>query len=216
MEGESVDFRSDIYSLGVTLYYTVSGRLPPSGTSFVSAARSQATPTPVTPQLLDRSIPTEVENLMLKMMAEAKEDRFASYPDLVRAIDDAIGSCRPGEKRVAARAPAAPAVRGGGSWIAPLVVALGVLLGLAIVGFALKGDGAPGVGPPSLKVRTDPEGAEVHLDGTFLGTTPVDLEEVRGGVLLLKLEGYRPVEVTPELEPGDRGDLFFHLEALPD
>lgn len=83
--GSEIDFRSDLYSLGVCLYQMMSGLLPYSGT--VSTVMQQH----VTANLPERTarnsvtIPIDVYNIICKMMAKKPDDR---YDDVFQLLDD--------------------------------------------------------------------------------------------------------------------------------
>jgi hypothetical protein len=88
--GERVDFRADIYALGATLYHLVSGKPPFEGDNADALRTKHATA--VRPALVRhsgqaRSTMTAVEQLCARMMAPEAEDRFASYDDLLRALE---------------------------------------------------------------------------------------------------------------------------------
>ncbi|MBS1119237.1 MAG: pknB 10 [Deltaproteobacteria bacterium] len=87
--GEPIDFRADIYALGATLFHLVSGRPPFQADSVAELVTLHATA--ARPTLPRRGQPRTqigaIDSLCAKMMASRPEDRFASYDELLRAIE---------------------------------------------------------------------------------------------------------------------------------
>jgi hypothetical protein len=87
--GEPVDFRADIYALGATLYHLVSGRPPFVAESVDQLLTMHATAArPSVPRGTNpRTTITAIDALIARMMAPRPEDRFASYDELLRALE---------------------------------------------------------------------------------------------------------------------------------
>jgi hypothetical protein len=85
--GQPVDVRADIYSLGVVLYRMLSGALPFQGDTPWAVVNQHiaSAPPPLREAMPD--LPEPVTNLVEKMLAKRREDRFQSPRELVAAID---------------------------------------------------------------------------------------------------------------------------------
>jgi len=84
--GEEIDSRSDIYSLGITLYQMLTGCLPFEGDT-ASVMAQHITQAPPRPSELDPDITDEVEAIVLKMLEKKPQNRFQSTDELIKALD---------------------------------------------------------------------------------------------------------------------------------
>ena len=97
--GKDIDFRTDMYSLGITLYHILAGKAPYDGTSVVDVITQHfSAPIPDIREVRP-DISRRFANIIKKMMAKQKEDRFASWEDFIAALD----KCEEMEKKRAQR-----------------------------------------------------------------------------------------------------------------
>jgi tetratricopeptide (TPR) repeat protein len=89
-EGRKVTQRSDIYSLGGSLYRLLTGRLPFEADSAMSMMYRHKHEALVPPCELMPTIPKAISDVIVKMMHKKPEDRYASMAEVTAAIDEAL------------------------------------------------------------------------------------------------------------------------------
>lgn len=85
-KGESCDERSDLYSIGITLYEMLIGQVPFDGETAISVAM-QHIRTPMTPPCeLNPAIPVGVSDFVLKATQKEPKDRFQSAMNMMSSM----------------------------------------------------------------------------------------------------------------------------------
>lgn len=83
------DFRSDMYSLGISLYHALSGRPPFDANTAELVAAKHLSENPLPIKTLAPHISDHTAYAIMKTMARKPDDRFASYDEFIEQLEDA-------------------------------------------------------------------------------------------------------------------------------
>jgi hypothetical protein len=188
-EGRTVDYRSDLYALGVVLYHMLTGRVPFRRTTPAATMHAVIYESPPPPRQLNPGIPPAVESVVLKAMAKRPEQRYQKGADLVAALRAAFSGRAPQVpampppppptprlRREPAQAPArqrSPVV-----WILAAIAAvlLLVLGGLALLLFGQGGGPTPATATNVAIVVVTVTGANAEIEPTAATMTTEPLQ----------------------------------------
>jgi len=185
VQGATVDQRADIYSLGVTFYYALTGQRPFEGTTPVSVLLKHLNEEPIDPGRLTPEIPPDISSILKKMMAKKVATRYQTATELITDLDHVL-SRLPEDSLTPETIRYAPSLR---QRVRPsktkyLVLMGGTLLAVLVVFFLISRGkertptSTPPVPQPS-KVKTPPEMAETmfHRATEYLKDHPDELHK---------------------------------------
>ncbi len=225
MDAKRADIRADLYSLGCTLYFLLTARVPfPGGETMQKLMRHQLeTPTPIESHKPDLS--PAIIAIVRRLMAKKPTDRFQTPAEVVEALTAVADGSTLVIDRVPPDATEVDRALAGVPWDevvtppstdeqaprpqtrhAPWIWAIGglvVLLGVAAIAYAIWG----GHKPPENKVEPAPDGEQISIPPRVVTESPAE-QWARN---LRNMSAERQFdELTKELKRLNRG-----MEGLP-
>ena len=223
--GKKLDGRSDLYSLGVILYELSTGARPFKGANLAAVFRAITQDTPADPSKADPSIPKRLSRLVLKSLCKTPEERFQTGKAMAQALQDCLqegeteASIEEFEKKKQTRKL---------PLLLTLIVLISVITAVGVVIKIIKStpdvpntqttQTTPTVKEArlaSLKVDSVPVGAQIFIDGSLKGKTPMKIEVPFGRYeVRLSSPNYNDWEAQLRLEKEGETPLFITLTPM--
>ena len=195
-QGQAVDQRCDLFSLGSVLFHLVAGEAPFSGANVTATLIAVATAAPPDVQTLAPKCPDALKTIIDRLLEKSPDDRFAGADEVVEAlaaVEDELSVAPPPVAETIL--PDASASGRSGKplmWIA-LAAALPLLILLSVIFLWRTPHG-------TLRVEVDDPNLEVFIDGDQLHLTDKSWEgKKKAGKRRLRIKvGDQELKIGPE------------------
>ncbi len=154
---EELDARVDLYALGVIMYECATGRVPFSGTNYLSVISQVLNEDPTPVRELRADLSEEFEAIVLKLMAKQRTARYANasdvLSDLTALLDDPTHSTErakiTGPRRKPVAAKSASKIL---AWVAGVAVLVAVIVVTVMLTMGRSNKPGPTVTPATVPV----------------------------------------------------------------
>jgi eukaryotic-like serine/threonine-protein kinase len=90
IQGEEIDYRSDMFSLGGVLYHLLTGQRPFNGNSAMELMENIIGASPASASRSRQGVPEAVDGVLSRAMAKSRADRFESWAEFASALGDLL------------------------------------------------------------------------------------------------------------------------------
>lgn len=87
VRGQEVDASTDLYSLGATIYESLTGETPFDGSTHFEIMSKHLTDAPVPPSLRGVSLPPELEQALMRCLAKKPAERYGNARDMRKLVE---------------------------------------------------------------------------------------------------------------------------------
>jgi serine/threonine protein kinase len=177
--GEAVDARTDVYSLGITYYYALTGKQPFEGTTPITIIMKHLNEQPPDPQIASPDMPLSVKSILSKMLSKDLRKRYQSAKELILDLNKIVSGDPSDTKTVKLMAFSSRSSKYKRILLPIGISVVALIIILSIVTISKRGH-PKALNPPSTSVQNPDKLDAVQLFAKamdYMKTNPLDYEK---------------------------------------
>lgn len=214
---KNVDKRSDLYSLGMTVYEMLAGRVPFEKTDSDFTIQKKIVDGEIpSPVKFDANIPKKLAKIVLKSIDKEPDKRYQEADEMLKDLNEYEAELSP---RIKSSKPVVPTKQLPKKPIFILSIAA-LLIGLVIIYLLLfpSTDENVATSKTFVSVTTRPPGAQIIINGKVVVNSRlpgIELEEEGEIKLQAKKDGFNTIDTSFEIKKGEKKSLALVLIPIP-
>lgn len=214
---KNVDKRSDLYSLGMTVYEMLAGRVPFEKTDSDFTIQKKIVDGEIpSPVKFDANIPKKLAKIVLKSIDKEPDKRYQEADEMLKDLNeyevDLTPKVKPSKSIVPKRQiPKKPII---------ILSIAALLIGLVIIYLLLfpSTDENVATSKTIVSVTTRPPGAQIIINGKVVDNSllpEIEMEEDGEIKLQAKKDGFNQIDTSFEIKQGEKKSLALVLIPIP-
>jgi len=210
---KNVDERSDLYSLGMTVYEMLVGRVPFDKTDSDFTIQKKIVDGEIpSPLKFDSNIPKKLIKIILKSIDKEPEKRFQKADEMIESLNSFEKELSPEKKTFE---PQQVNVKPIYKQPVFFISAFAVILVIALIYSLFLSPGTTVAENAYLSILTEPDNAEIVYNDEAIGFTPIEdfiIKKEGENKIQIKKQGYASIDTLFTIASGETKEFEFKLK----
>jgi len=223
---KNVDSRSDLYSLGISIYEMIAGRVPFDKTDSDFTIQKKIVDGEIpSPIKFNSAIPKKLTKIISKSIDKDPAKRYQSAEEMLADLEnfeaEISEESKKSKSKNKAQSVSEKTISSSGFKIdfknPVLLISAAAALIVLIVLFVIFSSGGETVNEAYLTISTTPSESELFINDKSIGKTPIEEFKIESDVnltLRISKDGFVSVDTLINVKSGEKNDLTFNLNPV--